>query len=142
MHFDSLQAEDPKFYYSLSMGAMYISIFISVITCARYMDKTRNLRRIALTTITFSIVGNLTYTITFSPYLPIFGRFLCGINDGVRICAAGKQKVLKYSSCQNPNRSGFCSESLKQEQFRTLHEKLGFPNSARCVNIIYFHIYQ
>ncbi|XP_066933275.1 uncharacterized protein [Clytia hemisphaerica] len=87
---DDLKVQNPKFYYSLSMGAMYISIFISVITCARYMDKTRNLRRIALTTIVFSIVGNLTYTITISPYLPIIGRFLCGINDGVRICAAGE----------------------------------------------------
>ena len=72
------------------MGAMYASTFISVVMSAPYMDRSRNLRRITLATIVFSVIGNLTYTLSFSPYMPIFGRLLSSVKDGVRICALGR----------------------------------------------------
>ena len=76
--------ENPKFYYILSLGSYMLSGMTSVMICGYYMDRTRNLRRICLTSLALLVIGNIVYVMTYSRWLPILGRLFCGINNGVR----------------------------------------------------------
>ena len=74
----SLKVHDPKLFYSISMAVMFFTAASSALLVGRYMDKTRNLRRIAVITALFSVLGNAIYTIPYSKYFPIIARALCG----------------------------------------------------------------
>ena len=87
---EDFHLSNPKFFYGLSMSVMYVSVILSVISFAKYMDKTRNIRRIILVTVGLSLLGNIVYTMTFWRWLPIIGRFMCGFNEGARASIAGK----------------------------------------------------
>ena len=84
---------DPKMMYSLSMGFIFISGVISVIACGQYMDRTGDLRSIFIFTMALNALGNLMYTWTISPYYPLIGRLLCGVNMGVATAVTGKVVV-------------------------------------------------
>ena len=84
----SFDIADPKFYYGC-LAAMYIGSVFSNFLCGRIMDKTRDLRAIVLTMSVFNIVGNITYTLTWSPWLPSIGRLLCGSSIGMITAIAG-----------------------------------------------------
>ena len=81
---NTIHVENPKLYYSLAMGALFLSATLSSIVIGRYMDHYRNLRRTALWMAWFNIVGNLIYLMPVFDWSPIFGRFLCGIADGIK----------------------------------------------------------
>ena len=83
---------DPKMMYSLSMGFIFISGVISVIACGQYMDRTGDLRSIFMITMGFNALGNLMYTWTISPYFPLIGRLLCGVNMGIQTAVTGKKR--------------------------------------------------
>ena len=82
--------DNPKLYFSLAMAMYMTAAMTSVTVCGHYMDRTRNVRRIALVTLAILVIGNLVYTMTYSKWFPILGRFLCGINNGSRTSLAGK----------------------------------------------------
>ena len=84
---------DPKLLYSLSMGFIFISGVISVIVCGQYMDRTGDLRSIFIFTIGLNSLGNVMYTWTISPFFPLIGRLLCGINMGVQTAVSGKVDI-------------------------------------------------
>eukprot|EP00111_Clytia_hemisphaerica_P020359 TCONS_00059973-protein len=75
---DSFNVPNPKFYYGCSVAVIFISGVISSFVCGRLMDKTRNMRGLVLNLVLFNIVGNILYTMTWSPWLPVIGRFVCG----------------------------------------------------------------
>ena len=85
---DTFQTKNPNFYYGLSMAAMCISSLISVFVCGPYVDRTRDLRKVAIVTTLVNTLGNLMYTLTYSKWFSIAGRFLCGIADGARTSIA------------------------------------------------------
>ena len=92
---ETFKLENPNFYFGLSMAVLCASRVVSVFFCGPYMDRTRDLRKIVFVTTFFNTIGNLMYTMTYSKWLPIIGRFLCGISDGVRTSTSGKKKYSK-----------------------------------------------
>eukprot|EP00111_Clytia_hemisphaerica_P020736 TCONS_00061147-protein len=72
------------------MGALFLSATLSSIVIGRYMDHYRNLRSTALAMAWFNIAGNLIYLIPVLNWFPIFGRFLCGIADGIKPAYQGE----------------------------------------------------
>ena len=84
------KADNPNRLYGITMLAYSVSLLVSTPFIGNYIDRTRNIRRLILTTLMFSVLGNLIYTMSFSKYLPIVGRFLCGLNDGARSSLTGK----------------------------------------------------
>ena len=80
---------DPKLFYSISMGIIFISGLLSVYACGQYMDRTGDLRSLMIVTTALMALGNLLYTFTISPYLPLIGRFLAGVNTGVQTAVSG-----------------------------------------------------
>ncbi|XP_066913440.1 uncharacterized protein [Clytia hemisphaerica] len=87
---NTMGVTNPRFLYGFSMAVTYISIILSVILFGNYMDKTRNLRRIVFISISCSILGNILYTMSFNAWVTVFGRFLCGINEGGRVALTGE----------------------------------------------------
>eukprot|EP00111_Clytia_hemisphaerica_P001842 TCONS_00005171-protein len=82
--------ENPRLFYSISMGIIFASGLVSSVICGHYMDRTRDLRSIFIFTLTLNVLGNLMYTWTISPYFPVFGRFLTGFVCGVPTAATGE----------------------------------------------------
>ena len=91
----TLKVHEAKFFYSISMAVMFLTAASSAMVIGRYMDQTRHLRRLALTTAFFSVVGNIFYTIPYSRYFPIIARGLCGISDGIQPAMAGNYIFFK-----------------------------------------------
>ena len=87
---DSFNVNNPNFYYGCVMSVIFVSGVISVRFCGRLMDRTRNLRQIAMSLMACNIAGNVIYTMTFSPWCPIFGRFVCGVSVGAEVIFSGK----------------------------------------------------
>ncbi|XP_066929122.1 uncharacterized protein [Clytia hemisphaerica] len=85
-----LKVRDPKLYYSLATGALALSSMFSSAMVGRHVDRHRNLRQTSFVVGLFNIAGNLLYVLPFMNWLPIFGRFLCGIADGVRPAYVGE----------------------------------------------------
>ena len=87
---DTLKVENPNLYYSLTLGAASFFTPISSILMGKYTDRTRDVRRVALLITLFNFVGNIFYVFPVVNWLPIVGRLLCGIPDGVKSAFTGK----------------------------------------------------
>ena len=85
----TLKVENPKLYFSLATGAMYILAPFSAVYTGRYVDRTRNLQKTTLLLSFFNLVGNLMYVFPVFKWFPIFGRFLCGVPSGMRPAFSG-----------------------------------------------------
>jgi len=85
----SIENENPQLYYSLCMGVVYVTAFFSSIYSGSYFDRTGNLREVVLLTILLSMFGNVLYLVSYSKWIPILGRALCGLSDGARPGFAG-----------------------------------------------------
>ena len=86
---ETFKVSNPNFFYGINMASLYLTAVIFVNLCGRFTDRTRDIRRVAFVTIAFSAAGNLIYTMTYSKWLPIIGRLLCGSGDGFRTAMAG-----------------------------------------------------
>ena len=86
-----IKNENPTFYYSLAMGTVYFTAFLSSIYACNYVDQTGKLREFVLVTIVISMLGNFLYLISYSKWFPVLGRALCGIADSARPGFAGKK---------------------------------------------------
>ena len=87
---DTIKVSNPALYYSLATGAMFVLDPISSIMVGKYTDRTRNVRKVALILAFFNIAGNLLYSFPFFDWIPIVGRLLCGIPDGIKAAYLGK----------------------------------------------------
>ena len=85
----TLKVGNPHLYYSLTMSAMFLFAPISPIIVGKYTDRTRQVRKAALILSLFNIAGNLLYALPFFTWLPIVGRILCGIPDGIKAAYYG-----------------------------------------------------
>ena len=86
----TIKVENPKLYYSLTLGAAFLLTPISSVIVGKYTDRTRDVRKVALILSFFNIVGNLFYVFPLFNWLPIFGRLLCGVPDGVKSALVGE----------------------------------------------------
>ena len=92
---DTFKVSNPSFFYGISMASLNFASIIFVNLCGRFTDRTREVRRVAFFTLAFSAVGNLIYTMTYSKWLPIIGRLLCGSGDGLRTAMAGIYPIFR-----------------------------------------------
>lgn len=76
-----LHSEHANFFYGFVVGSMYTSAIIASVVLGRYMDKMRNARRVVLFTEISAVIGNLLYSLPYSSWLLVIGRFLCGFSD-------------------------------------------------------------
>ena len=87
----TIKVENPKLYYSLTLGAAFLLTPILSVIVGKYTDRTRDVRTVALILSFVNIVGNLLYVFPlFNNWLPIFGRILCGIPDGIKSAFVGE----------------------------------------------------
>ena len=98
-----VRVENPKLFYSLAVGAISLSSMIMSALVGRMVDRYRNLRKTSFLAV-LNVLGNLIYVFPFFNWFPIFGRFLCGIADGVRPAYLGevllvddRKKAIQYS---------------------------------------------
>ena len=86
----TIKPKDPVLFYSITMGAIFITASCSAVYGGRFVDRTGRLRAFSILVSIFSIVGNIIYSVPYSKWFPILGRSLCGISDGVQPGIAGK----------------------------------------------------
>jgi len=80
---NDIRPSNPKLFYGMSMGAVYASAIFANPILGKIMDKTRRLKFIMLVALSFGMVGNFVYTISFSSaWVPVIGRFITGVSDG------------------------------------------------------------
>ena len=60
-------------------------------------DKTKRIKELLIVLNLFQIIGNIVYSLHFSVWCPLAGRFIGGLGDGFNACAAGELTQL-YSS--------------------------------------------
>ena len=95
---ETFKVSNPSFFYGISMASLYSTTVLFVNLCGRFTDRTRDVRRVAFVTIAFSVAGNLIYTMTYSKWLPIIGRMLCGCGDGFRTAMAGIYSTFRVTN--------------------------------------------
>lgn len=85
-----VQPHHMKLYYSL-ISFSYIAISgVLTIFIARYADRSRNIRFLFFFTNSALIIGNLIYTLHFSPWLLILGRSIASVGFSQRSIVMGE----------------------------------------------------
>ena len=75
---ETVKVEKPELYFGLSHFMLCFSGAISGIIASIYADYTKNIREICLFENVLNIIGNLMYSLYYSPYLILFGQLLIG----------------------------------------------------------------
>ena len=75
---DVMKTEEPGFYYGLSRACLSGSAAICSMLVSYYGDRTNNIREMSITISVLNIIGNILYLLYYSPYIVLFGQFLCG----------------------------------------------------------------
>ena len=136
----TMKVENPKLYFSLTIGAMYVLCPFSSLFAGRYVDRTRNLRKITLLFSILNLLGNLMYVFPLLNWFPILGRFICGIPSGIRPAFTGEQLpnfVLFFHFFENL-RVSYCLLFfvVKQTEFCVLNFRQMIPPFWRKVFVL------
>lgn len=85
-----IKATKPELFYGIITAAYSCSSAMFGVISGRLLDKYR--RAIIYTNITIitQVVGNIFYVISFSPFFPLFGRFLAGFGDSYSSVMTGE----------------------------------------------------
>ena len=75
---DFVKVKNPDLYFGLSKAALCLSGAISSIIGSYYVDYTKKIRQIYLLVDVLNIVGNIMYSLYYSPYLILLGQLLVG----------------------------------------------------------------
>ena len=86
----TIRPDNPVLFYSIALGVIYLTSSLSAVYGGRFVDRTGRLRAFSIFVSIFSIAGNVIYSVPYSKWLPILGRGLSGISDGVQPGIAGK----------------------------------------------------
>ena len=93
-YLEAMKVKNTVVFYSIVTSSMALAEAGSSVIIGRYMDKSRNLRRILLLNCLLSVIGNITYTMRFNVWFLVIGRFLCGFNNSMKPVVSGT-----YISC-------------------------------------------
>ena len=87
---ETVKMERPEFYFGFSHFMLYLSSAISGIIASIYADYTKNIREICLFENVLNIIGNLMYSLYYSPYLILIGQLLIGSTAGRMTSVVGE----------------------------------------------------
>ena len=79
---NDIRPSNPKLFYGMAMGFVSLSAVVANPIFGKIMDRTRKLKCLFILTMLFAAIGNFVYTISYSAWIPAFGRLICGIADG------------------------------------------------------------
>ena len=78
-----IKDENPELYYSICLATVFVTAFFSSVMAGPYLDRTQNLRGFVLATTLMSVFGNIMYLVSSSKWIPIFGKAISGLSEGV-----------------------------------------------------------
>ena len=93
-----VKPEDTLVIYSLALTAYLLCSLIVGGKLGRIVDRHRNIRKTFLICNTFVIIGNLIYTLHYSPWFIITGRLLAGLASPLRSVISGE-----LARCYSPD---------------------------------------
>ena len=87
---NTVKVENPRLLFGLSQAALFLSgAFLSIIG-SYYVDLTKNFREICLLEDTLNVIGNIMYSLYYSPYLIISGQILIGTTSARMVSSVGE----------------------------------------------------
>ncbi|XP_047145622.1 uncharacterized protein LOC105846705 [Hydra vulgaris] len=122
-----VNTESPKLFYTLVSVMYTLSFFLSTPIIGRIVDRTRQVQVWFFICNCFLIFGNLFYSLHFSPWFLVIGRFLSG--------CCGLSSVI----CAEIIRSYPSSETIFQLSIQSLAFNSGFIIGP-CINILFLKI--
>ena len=78
---NTVRVKNPDLYFGLSQAALFSSGAVASIVGSYYSDYTKNYREICLVEDVLNIIGNIMYSLYYSPYLIVFGQLLIGTSS-------------------------------------------------------------
>ena len=87
---DFMHLENPKLFYGLSWVFLSFSAVPSSLIGSYYADKTKNVRLLFMVTNILSIIGNVMYTLYYSPYIVLFGQLVIGTGAARLVAYVGE----------------------------------------------------
>ena len=85
-----IKASHVNTFYGLIFGVSMISASVASIIFGKVADDTRQIRNIVLTITLLTALGNIIYSVGFSPYLILFGRFISAVGAAFSTVATGE----------------------------------------------------
>ena len=86
----SVKVENPDLYFGLAQASLFLSGVICSIVGSYYADYTKNVREICLFEDVLNIIGNIMYSLYYSPYLILFGQLLIGTTSARMTSTVGE----------------------------------------------------
>lgn len=87
---DVLMVDHLSAYYSAGMTLMASAAVISGLGVSRIMDRNRNVRCFIFVVSVISVIGNIFYTLHYSVWFLLIGRFICGFGDSLATVISGE----------------------------------------------------
>ena len=87
---NTVKVENPRLLFGLSQAALFLSGAFLSIFGSYYVDLTKNFREICLLEDTLNVIGNIMYSLYYSPYLIISGQILIGTTSARMVSSVGE----------------------------------------------------
>ena len=86
----TVKVENPDLYFGLAQASLFLSGVVCSIIGSYYADYTKNIREICLFEDVLNVIGNIMYTLYYSPYLIFFGQLLIGTTSARMTSTVGE----------------------------------------------------
>ena len=87
---NTMKVKKPELFYGLGEVIGSIGGLISSLLPVYYADKTKNVRQILFIIVSAMLLGNVFYTLYYSPYFVLFGHLLIGCCTAVEVIGYGE----------------------------------------------------
>ena len=87
---DFMHLRNAELFYGLSWVFLSSSGVFSSLIGSYYADTTKNVRLLFMVTNILSIIGNIMYTLYYSPYIVLFGQLIIGTGAARIVACAGE----------------------------------------------------
>ena len=102
---NTVKIEDPSLIFGLAQAAFFLSGAVSSIIGSYYVDLTKNYREVCLSEDVLNIIGNIMYSLYYSPYLILFGQILIG-TTAARMTSSVGEIARVYETCKLTQKMG------------------------------------
>ena len=122
---NTMKVKKPELFYGLGEVIESIGGFISSLLPVYYADKSKKVRQILFIIVSVMLLGNIFYTLYYSPYFVLFGHLLIGCCSAVEVIGYG-EIVRVYSP----------KELTKITSFLTIFTALGHA-AGPCLTFLF-----